>query len=142
MILTVGLWHRAHAEFSHSGLDVPIALQFAGMLNGPIAVLAFPYYSLSHGDVRTLHLAILLLAVALQWTYIGYLIDGRYRPPAVPSARGYTVVGVLGVLFGFGPVIAAFATNVGLVYNAVALAWSLLMIYHFVGVLRNSRNAG
>jgi hypothetical protein len=142
MILTAGLWHRAHAEFSHSGLDVPIALQLAGMLNGPIAVLAFPYYSLSHGNVRTWHLAILLLAVAMQWTYIGYRIDDGYVAPAVPSSRGYTVVGVLGALFGFGPLIAAFTTNVGLVYKAVALAWSLLMVFHFVGVLRNSRNAG
>src|SRR5215469_5417277 len=96
LILTVGLWHRAHGEFSHSGFDVSIALQLAGMLNGPIAVLAFPYYSLSHGDVRIWHLAILLLAVALQWTYIGYRIDRRYMAPAMPNSRGYTVVGVLG----------------------------------------------
>jgi hypothetical protein len=142
MILTAGLWHRAHAEFSHSGLDVPIALQLAGMLNGPIAVLAFPYYSLSHGDVGTWHLAILLLAVVLQWAYIGDLVDSHHMAPAVPSARAYTVVAVLGVLFGFGPLVAAFSTNVGLVYKAVALAWSLLMVYHFVGVLRSSRSAG
>lgn len=141
IILTIVLWHRAHSEFSSSGLDVPIALQLAGMLNGPIAVLAFPWYSVSHGDVRIWHLAILLLAVALQWTYIGHLIDSRHVVPAGRSFRGYNVVGVLGVLFGFGPLIAAFTTNVGLVYKAVALAWSLLMVYHFVGFLRNTRGA-
>jgi hypothetical protein len=110
------------------------------MLNGPVTVLASPYYSLSHGDVRTWRPAILLLAVAFQWAYIGYLIDSRHKALPRRSPRGYTV-GVVGVLFAFGPLIPAFTTHVGVIYKAAALAWSLLMVYHFMGFLRNARGA-
>jgi hypothetical protein len=74
----------------------------------------------------------LLLAVAFQWAYIGRLIDRRHEASRLPSPRGYTA-GALGVLFALGPLIAGFTTNVGLIYKAVALAWSLLMVYHFTG---------
>lgn len=140
ILVTAALWHRANSQFSPSNVDVPIALQVAGMLNGPVAVLACPCYSLSHGDVHIWRLALLLLAVAFQWAYIGHLIDNRHMSPPSRGLGGSTVVGVLGVLFGFGPLIAAFTTNVGLVYKAVALAWSLLMVYHFVGFLRSRRS--
>jgi hypothetical protein len=80
-----------------------------------------------------------LLAVAFQWAYIGRLIDRRHEASRLPSPRGY-VAGALGVLFALGPLIAGFTTNVGLIYKAVALAWSL-MIYHFTGFFRNARAA-
>ena len=128
ILVTAVLWHQARSEFSPSSLDVPMPLQVAGMLNGPVAVLASPCYPFSHGYVSAWHLAILLLAVALQWAYIGHLIDRRHTAPLDRSPRGYTV-GALGLLFAFGPVLAAFTTNVGLIYKAVSLAWSLLMVY-------------
>src|SRR5690348_8369881 len=71
VLVTAALWHRARSEFSSSSLDVPIPLQVAGMLNGPVAVLASPCYAFSHGDVTAWRLAVLLLAVAFQWAYIG-----------------------------------------------------------------------
>lgn len=114
ILVTAALWHKAHSEFSPSSLDVPIALQLAGMLNGPVAVLASPYYSLLHGDVRTWRLAILLLAVAFQWVYIGYLINSRHKVAPRRSLRDY-IVGAVGVFFAFGPLIAAFTTHVGLI---------------------------
>jgi hypothetical protein len=103
-------------------------------------VLAFPCYPFSHGDVTARRLAVLLLAVAFQWAYIGRLIDRRHEASRPPSPRGYTA-GALGVLFALGPLIAGFTTNVGLIYKAFALAWSLLMVYHFTGFFRNARAA-
>ena len=140
ILATAALWHRARSEFSSSSPDVPIPMQVAGMLNGPVAVLASPCYSFSHGDVTAWRLAVLMLAVAFQWAYIGRLIDRHHEASRRPSPRGYTV-GALGVLFALGPPIAGFTTNVGLIYKAVALAWSLLMVYHFTGFLRNARAA-
>lgn len=40
ILVTAALWHRAHSEFSPSSLDVPIALQLAGTVYGPVALLA------------------------------------------------------------------------------------------------------
>jgi len=140
ILATAALWHRARSEFSSSSPDVPIPLQVAGMLNGPVAVLGSSCYSFSHGDVTAWRLAVLMLAVAFQWAYIGRLIDRHHEASRRPSPRGYTV-GALGVLFALGPPIAGFTTNVGLIYKAVALAWSLLMVYHFTGFLRNARAA-
>jgi len=140
ILATAVLWHRARSEFALSSLDVPFSLQVAGMLNGPIAVLASPCYRFSHGDVTAWRLAVLLLAVAFQWAYIGRLIDRQGHASLLPSARGYTV-GALGLLLALGPLIAGFSTNVGLIYKAVALAWSLLMVYHFTSFFRNPRAA-
>ena len=140
ILTTAALWHRARSEFSLSGLDVPMPLQVAGMLNGPIAVLASPCYPFSHGHVTAWRLPVLLLAVALQWAYIGRRIDRRHEASGLPSLGGYTA-GALGVLFALGPLIAGFTTNVGLIYKAVALGWSFLMVYHFTGFFRNARAA-
>jgi hypothetical protein len=140
ILATAALWHRARSEFSPSDLDVPMPLQVAGMLNAPVAVVACPCYPFSHGDVTAWRLAVLLLAVAIQWAYIGRLIDRHHEASRPPSRRGYTA-GVLGILFALGPMIAGFTTNVGLIYKAVALAWSLLMVYHFTGFFRNARAA-
>jgi len=140
ILATAALWHRARSEFSPSSLDVPMPLQVAGMLNGPVAVLASPCYPFSHGDVTAWRLAILLSAAAFQWAYIGRLIDRHHEPSRMPSPRGYAV-GAFGVLFALGPLIAGFTTSVGLIYKAVALAWSLLMVYHFTGFFRNARAA-
>jgi hypothetical protein len=137
ILITAALWHRASSEFLLSGLNVPIPLQVAGMLNGPVAVLASPCYPFSHGEVSAWRLAVLLLAVAFQWAYIGHLIDRRHTSSRLPSPRSYTV-GAFGVLFALGPLIAGFTTNVGLIYKVVALAWSLLMVYHFTGFFRSA----
>jgi hypothetical protein len=141
ILATATLWHRARSEFSPSSLDVPMPLQVAGMLNGPVAVLASPCYPFSHGDGTAWRLAVLLLAVAFQWAYIGRRIDRHHEAAShQPGPRSYTV-GALGVLFALGPLIAGFTTNVGLIYKTVALAWSLLMVYHFTGFFRNARAA-
>jgi hypothetical protein len=115
-------------------------LQVAGMLNGPVAVLASPCYPFSHGDATAWRLAVLLLAVAFQWAYIGRRIDRRHETLRLVGPHSYAI-GALGILFALGPLIAGFTTNVGLIYKAVALAWSLLMVYHFTGFFRNARAA-
>jgi len=142
ILVTSALWLRARSEYPSSCLDcIPIPLQLAGMLNGPVALLAYPFYPLVQRDVSAGHLAILLAAIALQWAYIGYLIDKRHTGPRQRKCRRWTI-GLLGVLFAFGPIAVAIRMyHVGLPYKVVALAWSLLMGYHFFGFLRNVRGA-
>ena len=142
ILVTSALWLTARSQYPSWCLDcVPIPLQLAGMLNGPVAFLAYPFYPLVQGDASAGHLAILLAAIALQWAYISYAIDKRHT-----GARQRTIwrwiVGLLGVLFAFGPIAVAIRMyHVGLPYKLVALAWSLLMGYHFFGFLRKVRGA-
>ena len=142
ILVTSALWLKARSQYPSSCLDcVPIPLQLAGLLSGPVALLAYPFYPLIQGDVSTGHLAILLAAIALQWAYIGYLIDKRHTGTRERTIWRWTV-GFLGVLFAFGPVVVAIRMyHVGLPYRLVALAWSLLMGYHFFGFLRTVRSA-
>jgi hypothetical protein len=72
ILVTSALWLGACSQYQSSCLDcVPIPLQLAGMLNSPIALVAYPFYPLIQGDVSRLYLAVLLVAIALQWAYIG-----------------------------------------------------------------------
>jgi hypothetical protein len=137
ILVTSALWLRARSQFSLSCLDcVPIPLQLAGMLNGPVAPLAYPFYPLVQGDASTRHLALLLVAIALQWAYIGYVIDKRHSRPRQRTIWRCTV-GLLGVLFAFGSIAVAICMyHLGLLYKVAALAWSLLMAYHFLGFLK------
>lgn len=138
MFVTSGLWLGARPEFSSSCLDcVPIPLQFVGILNGPVAILAYPFYPLAHGHTSAWHLAVILVAIALQWAYIGRIIDSRRRVPLLGTFWRLTC-GVLGILLAFGPLAVAMRMyHVGLVYKVVALVWSALMVYHFFGFFRH-----
>lgn len=142
LLLTPALWLTPRSQYPSSCLDcVPIPLQLAGMLNGPVAVLAYPFYPMVQGDVSTRHLSILLAAIGLQWAYIGYVIDKRHAGPRQRTVTRWAV-GLLGVLFALGPLAVAIRMyHVGLLYKVVAHAWSLLMGYHFFGFLRRVRAA-
>ena len=142
ILVTSALWLRARSEFPSSCLDcVPIPLQLAGMLNGPVAWLAYPFYPLAKGDVSAVHLAILLAAIAIQWGYVGYIIDRRHTGPHQRTI-GRQTVGLLGLLLALGPLAVALRMyHVGLLYKVVALGWSSLMGYHFSGFLRKARVA-
>ncbi len=142
ILLTSALWLGARSQYQSSCLDcVPIPLQLAGMLNSPIALLAYPFYPLIQGDVGLLHLAVLLVAIALQWVYIGYAIDNRHTAPR-RRTLGRCIAGTLGMLFAFGPLIVAIRMyHLGLLYKSAALLWFLLMAYHFSGFFRNVRPA-
>ena len=111
------------------------------MLNGPVAWLSYPFYPLAKGDVGAGRLTILMAAIVLQSAYIGYIIDKRPTGSRQRTNWRWTV-GLLGVLFAFGPLAVAIRLyHVGLLYKVVALAWSLLMGYHFWGYLRKVRGA-
>jgi hypothetical protein len=140
ILVTSALWLAARSQYQSSCLDcVPIPLQLAGMLNSPIALLAYPFYPLIRGDVSLLHLAVLLAAIALQWVYIGYVIDNRHTAPR-RRTLGRCIAGTLGMLFAVGPLIVAMRMyHLGLLYKSAALLWFLLMAYHFSGFFRNGR---
>lgn len=142
ILITSVLWLRTGSQGPSACLDcVPIPLQLAGMLNGPVALFAYPFYPLVQRDVSAVHLAILVATIALQWAYIGFLIDKRHTGSPQRSYRRW-MVGLLGVLFAFGPIAVAIRMyHVGLLYKVVSLAWSLLMGYHFGGYLRKGRGA-
>jgi hypothetical protein len=142
ILVTSALWLGAHSQYQSSCLDcVPIALQLAGMLNSPIALLAYPFYPLIHGDVSLLHLAVLLVAIALQWVYIGYVIDNRHMALR-RRTLGRCIAGTLGMLLAFGPLIVAIRMyHWGPLYKSAALLWFVLMAYHFSGFFRNGQPA-
>jgi hypothetical protein len=133
---------RCAFPYQASCLDcVPIPLQLAGMLNSPIALLAYPFYPLIQGDVSLMRLAVLLVAIALQWIYIGYVIDNRHTAQRCRTL-GRCIAGTLGMVFAFGPLILAIRMyHMGLLFKLAALLWFLLMAYHFSGFFRNVRPA-
>src|SRR5258708_1649688 len=113
-------------------------LQLAGMLNVPAATFGYPLYHLLHEDTSKWELIALLFGVAVQWSYIGWILDtrdGEPRPQRV--LRG--VAGAMGLMFGVFILLATIPMyHVGLVYKAVGLVWSFLICRHFLFFLRNS----
>lgn len=140
IVLTSALWLKGHAEFSSSCLDcVSVPLQVAGMLNGPISLLDYAFCPFVAGHVSVWHITILLLAVGFQWAYIGHLVDTHDTDSLPRPTLWRRTAGALGLLFAFGSLtIAMQMYHVGLLYKAVALAWSLLMAYHFFGFFRSA----
>jgi hypothetical protein len=119
----------------------PIALQLAGMLNVPVAIFADPLYHLSNERPNKWELLALLLCVGILWSYIGWIVDTRNVAPR-PKTRLRSLAGASGFLFG---VLLLFATvsmhHIGLLYKAVALAWSFLICRHFLRLIRNQAGA-
>jgi hypothetical protein len=143
VFITSALWFKARSEYPHATLDrVPVPLQLAGMLNGPVVQVAYPFYPFVEGDASRLRLAIFVIAVAFQWGYIGRLIDTRKKPP---HQRTFSrrAVGALGILFALGGLIVShnLLYHVGYLYRAAALAWLLLMARHFFGFVLDARAA-
>ena len=94
ILIASALWFKARSEYPHATLDrVPVPLQLAGMLNGPVALVAYPFYRFVEGDASRLRLAIFVIALAFQWSYIGHVIDTVTIPHIgglsrdAPSAR-------------------------------------------------------
>lgn len=143
IVITSALWFKARSEYPHATLDrVPVPLQLAGMLNAPVVLVAYPFYSFVDGDASRLRLAIFVIAVAFQWGYIGRVIDHRLKPPhqgAIP--RG--AFGALGILFALGGLIVShnLLYHVGYLYRVAAVAWLLAMARHFFGFIRDARAA-
>lgn len=143
ILITSALWFKARSEYPHATLDrVPVPLQLAGMLNGPVVLVAYPFYPFVEGDASRLRLAIFVIAVAFQWNYIGRVIDTRKK---APHQRTFPrrAVGALGILFALGGLIVShnLLYHVGYLYRAAALAWLLLMARHFFGFVLDARAA-
>lgn len=143
ILITSALWFQARSEYPHATLDrVPVPLQLAGMLNGPVVLIAYPFYPFVEGGASPLRLAIFLIAVAFQWGYIGRVIDTRKNPSHQRTIPRRTA-GALGILFALGGLIVShnLLYHVGYLYRAAAFAWLLLMARHFFGLVRGARAA-
>jgi hypothetical protein len=91
VIITSGLWLWARAQYltfvcppdgicPPDGWPVswtdytPISLQLAGMLNVPAATFGYPLYHLLHDSTSKWELIALLFGIAVQWSYIGWIL--------------------------------------------------------------------
>jgi hypothetical protein len=94
------------------------------------------------GDVNRLGLTIFLVALALQWGYVGRVIDTHDMAPRQQASRR-RVVGALGFLLSLGWLIANYDLlyHLGFLYRGAAFAWFLLMTHPFLGSFRNTRAA-
>jgi hypothetical protein len=140
VILTCGLWLSARAQYLRvvcrpDGVCqangwvgwtdyTPASVQVAGILNLPVATFAYPLYRLSSEYTAKWELIALLIGVAVQWTYIGWIADARNSVPFSTTLLRRTV-GTVGILFGVAVLLATIPMyHVGLLYKAAGAVWS------------------
>jgi hypothetical protein len=108
------------------------------MLNVPIATFAYPLYHLLHDGTSKWELIALLVGVATQWSYIGWVVDRRNSAPSSKTLLR-RIAGTVGFLFGIALLLATIPMyHVGLLYKAAGLVWSFLICHHFLSFFRNS----
>jgi UDP-N-acetylmuramyl pentapeptide phosphotransferase/UDP-N-acetylglucosamine-1-phosphate transferase len=108
------------------------------MLNGPVATFGYPLYHLLHDTGSTWERIVLLLGVAIQWGYIGWVLDNR-NAASRPRGLFRRIAAVTGFIFGVVLLLATIPMHhVGLLYKAAGLVWSFLVCGHFLLLLRNS----
>lgn len=150
--LTAALWfwseaqYRAHvrslAHVQRSATEwegawwtdyTPIPLVIAGALNVPVATFVAPLYALVHPETSTWKLFVALLAVWLQWSYVGWVWDQRAPAPGNLLRRA---VAVVGILFGaFILIVSIPMFHVGYLYKCGAFVWAVSIWWHFGKVL-------
>jgi len=153
VVITSALWLSARAQYRAflcpppaacpaNGSPIgwsdytPPSIQAAGMLNIPVAIFARPLYGLVQSDVRKWELFALLLGVVALWSYIGWRVDtGNTAPHPRTALRIFAVI--LGCIFSFLVLFEAITMfHAGFLYRFVAICWSLLMVRHFILLLR------
>lgn len=107
----------------------PIPLEIAGTLNAPVATFTSPLYQLVEPDATHFRLGVLLIAVVVQWMYVGWVLDRRRSRLAHLDNRFAMAIGVGFGLFVFG--ISLFMHHVTLIYRAGAFIWCFLICWHF-----------
>jgi len=108
------------------------------MLNVPVAIFAHPLYHLVQDTVRKSELVLLLIGVAVLWSYIGWHFDTR-NPVPNPRTKRRILTAVVGCTFGVVVLIEAITTfHAGVLYRFIAICWSVLMLRHFILLLRTS----
>jgi hypothetical protein len=116
----------------------PVPVQVAGILNVPVATLAYPLYRLLSEDTAKWELIALLIGVAAQWTYIGWIVDARNSVPFSTTLLRRTA-GAVGILFGVAVLLATIPMyHVGLLYKAAGVIWSFFMCRHFLTFFRKA----
>jgi hypothetical protein len=116
----------------------PAPLLVAGMLNVPAATFGYPLYHLLHDGTSKWELTALLVGVAAQWSYIGWVVDTRNSAPSSKTLLR-RIAGTAGFLFGVALLLATIPMyHVGFLYKAVGLVWSVLICRHFLNFFRNS----
>ncbi len=108
------------------------------MLNIPVSIFAYPLYHLVQGTVTRWELVALLIAVLILWSYIGWRIDTHNAAP-----RPRTILRIFAVILGcsfavFVLIEAVTMFHAGILYKIIAVSWSVLMVRHFILLLRTS----
>lgn len=146
VLITVGLWWWAREDYlsvaqQENGLVVwtdytPIPLEVAGALNVPVATFGYPLYRLVHEVTSRWELIALLLGVAVQWGYVGWVLDSRNASaPAKSRLRG--ALGVAGLIYGvFVLLVSIPMYHVGVIYKGAAVVWAIFICWHFLSFLR------
>jgi hypothetical protein len=144
--ITVVLWLWSAAQYrAFLGLALwtdytPIPLEVAGALNAPVATFTSPLYELVQPDTTHLRLALLLIAVVVQWMYVGGVLDRQRSHLTHLENRFVTAIGV-----GFGLFVLSisfFMHHVALIYRAGAFIWCLLICWHFGRSWRGRARSG
>ena len=107
----------------------PIPLEIAGTLNAPVATFTSPLYQLVEPDTTHFRPGVLLIAVVVQWMYVGWVLDRRRSHLAHLDNRFAMTIGVGFGLFVFG--ISLFMHHVTLIYRTGAFIWCFLICWHF-----------
>lgn len=116
----------------------PFSLLVAGMLNVPVAIFGTPLYDLLQKETPRSELIILLICVAVLWSYIGWVFDAGMTILR-PSSAVRSILGVLGLLFAaFLLVVTATMFHVGVIYKAVTLVWVFVIARHSLRFFRTT----
>lgn len=108
----------------------PASMQVAGMLSAPVAVFAAPLYHLVQQSTTVAELVVWLVAVAMLWSYVGYMLgtNGAYDSLKTPIRK---TVGIVGCLFGILVLVGTPLYHVGILYWTATAVWLTLMFRHF-----------
>jgi Zn-dependent protease len=114
----------------------PVPLEVAGAINVPVAMFGYPLYHLLHDGTKTWEVLSLLFGVAVQWAYVGFVLDTRNTH--TERTRFRRIAGAIGFLFGvFVLLVTIPMHHVAAIYKGGAALWSLVICLHFIKVSRN-----
>lgn len=144
VLITSGLWLWSRQQY-HSRVQpwpemwtdyTPVSLEVAGAINVPTATFGYPLYHLLHDETKTWELMVLLFGVAVQWAYIGFVVDTRKtRRQGMRRGRIASAIGFLSGIFVL--VVTIPMHHVAAIYQFAAVMWSFVICAHFLYAFRN-----
>jgi hypothetical protein len=152
VLITAGLWlwsRQQYSSFVHpqAGTDwplvwtdyTPVPLEVAGAINAPVATFAYPLYHLLHDESPKWKPVVLLLGVAILWTYVGFMLDAYIRTGKRIQLN--RIAGAIGILFGLFVLLVTIPMHhIAAIYKAGVAVWSIAIWMHFATAFRRARS--